>query len=315
MNRDGKGVEKKIEGPLNLVNFFKHFGRKFYKLLSVNLMMAFILLPIIGAVFVYILGPTTSSPISTLYPTLSSAAFITKSPAADLLFLLESFQMNPPVYNSYVFYVIGALALLFALTFGWQNVGGGYLLRGLVRGDPVFIVSDYFYAIKKNFRQGFLIGLIDFIILFVLAVDFMFFYTQTGSYLNDIMYVATIAMIFIYVIMRFYIYLQLITFDLKTWKIFKNSFIFTALGIKRNIMAILGILFIAALNYVLVAIFAPMNIIIPLVLPFFYFLAVAGFITTYAAYPVIEKYMIEPVVAEGKKDDADDENENNNMMQ
>lgn len=218
--------------------------------------------------------------------------------------------MNPPVYNSYVFYVIGALALFFLLTFGWQNVGGGYLLRGLVRGDPVFIISDYFYAIKKNFKQGFLIGLIDCIIIFVLAVDFMFFYSQTGSYMNDIMYVATIAMIFIYFIMRFYIYLQLITFELKTWKIFKNSFIFTALGIKRNIMAVLGILFIAALNYILVIIFAPMNIIVPLVLPLFYFLAVAGFITTYAAYPIIEKYMILSVPAEGKENDSDGENEN-----
>lgn len=293
MNRDGKGVKKEIEGPKNFRNFFKHFGRKFNKLLSVNLMMMFLLLPIIIAAFVYIMGPTISAPISVLYPTAMSASIISQNPSTDLIYAISSFQMNPPAYNSYVMYVIGAIALVYWLTFGWQNVGGTYLIRGLFRGDPVFIISDYFYAIKKNFRQGFFVGLIDCLFIFVLAVDFMYFNTQANSYMMDVMYVATIALIFVYIIMRFYIYLQMITFELKTWKIFKNAFIFTALGIKRNIMALLGILFMLAINYFLVIMLTPLNIIIPIVLPLFYFMAFAGYITTYSAYPVIEKYMIE----------------------
>lgn len=307
MNKDGKGVEKKIEGPKNFKNFFKYFGRKWNKLLSVNLVMLFIILPLLAVVFIYILGPTTSEPISALYPTAYSASFISASPAADLIYAVQSFQLTMPVYNSYVYYVIGAIALVYVLTFGWQNVGGTYLLRGLVRGDPVFIISDYFYAIKKNFWQGLTVGIIDCLFIIVLVFDFRFFYAEANSYLMDVMYVATIALIIVYLIMRFYIYLQLITFDLKTWKIFKNAFIFTALGIKRNVMAILGIIFMALLNLALVAIFLPLNIIIPLVLPLFYFLGYAGFITVYAAYPVIEKYMINgvPLQKGGKNADND----------
>ena len=30
------------------------------------------------------------------------------------------------------------------------------ILRGLVRGDPVFPFSDYVYAVKRNWKQGFL---------------------------------------------------------------------------------------------------------------------------------------------------------------
>ena len=36
------------------------------------------------------------------------------------------------------------------------------------------------------------------------------------------------------------------------------------------------------------------NIIVPLILPLFYFAAFALFTSTYAAYPVIKKYMIDP---------------------
>jgi uncharacterized membrane protein YesL len=295
MNRDGKGVEKGEDGPKNFRNFFKYFKRKFGKLLSVNLLMVFQILPIIAAVFVFLTGPTRSTVINVLYPTAYCAAFMSPSPASDLFLATVGQQLGVPVYNSYVYYVIGAIALVYLLTFGWQNVGGTYLLRGLVRGDPVFVVSDYFYAIKKNFRQGFFVGLIDISVISLLFWNLMFYSQNSYSSLMSVFYVAVIALILVYFTMRYYVYLQLITFDLKTWKIIKNSLIFTVLGIKRNVMAALGIVTVLALNYLLFYIFAPFNIIFPLILPFFYFMAVSGYIATYAAYPVIEKYMIEPL--------------------
>lgn len=291
-DRDGKGVEKVDEGPKNFKNFFKFFGRKFYKLLSVNLMMVFLVLPIIVAFFVYIMGPTTEASTSVLYPTAYSASFISQNPATDLLLNVKSFQLSVPIHNSYVYYIIAAIAVVYIVTFGWQNVGSNYLLRGMVRGDAVFIISDYFYAIKKNLKQGFWIGLFDALVIFALVVDFMFFYYQPSSYGMEVMYFVIVALIIIYVMMRPYIYLQMITFDMKFKKILKNALIFTVLGIKRNIMALVGILAIAALNFALIMLLMPLNIILPVILPIFYFIATAGFISTYAAYPIIEKYMI-----------------------
>lgn len=304
MNRDGKGVKKEIEGPKNFKNFFKYLGRKFSKLLSVNLIMLLLVLPFIIALFVYLLGPTIDTMINPAYPVTYASAFLLENPAADLLLGVTSFQMPVPQPNSYVYYVIGAMALVYLLTFGWQNVGGAYLLRGLVRGDPVFVITDYFYAIKKNLRQGFMMGVIDCLLIFVLAIDFIFFADQQSSYLMDVMYITVIALMFIYIIMRFYIYLQIITFNLKLRKIIKNAFIFTALGIKRNLMALLGIAITVIINYYLYVFLQPFNIIVPLVLPLFYFMALSGFITTYAAYPVIERYMID-MAADGTSDDRD----------
>ena len=87
---------------------------------------------------------------------------------------------------------------------------------------------------------------------------------------------------------------MLINFDLPVRKIFKNALIFTALGFKRNILSALWIIIIAAINLALVLLLLPANIIVPIILPLVYFAAFALFTTTYAAYPIIKKYMIDP---------------------
>ncbi len=318
-NRDGKGVEKEIIGPKNFKNFFKHYGRKFTKLLSVNLIMIFLVLPIIVAAFVFVMGPTMPSPADELFPVAFSTSVISPSPANDIFLLAHSTQLSVPVYNSYVYYVIGAIGVIYVLTFGWQNVGSTYIMRNLVRGDPVFIISDYFYAIKKNFKQGFILGLIDCLIIGVLFVDFNFFSAQASSYMTDVMYVATIALIIIYIFMRFYTYLQLVTFNLNIWKILKNSFIFTILGVSRNIVALFGIILIAAVNIILGIYSMQINFIIPFVLPLFYFMATCGFITAYAAYPVLEKYMIDdtPAVTESTygEEELDEKQSNSDIIE
>jgi hypothetical protein len=87
---------------------------------------------------------------------------------------------------------------------------------------------------------------------------------------------------------------MLINFDLPIRKILKNALIFTALGFKRNILSGLWIIIVAVINVILAFALLPSNIIIPMILPLFYFAAFALFTSTYAAYPIIKKYMIDP---------------------
>ena len=263
MNRDGKGVEKVEEGPKNFVNFFKLYFRKFSKLLSVNLILIFLVLPIIISAAVFIMGPTTLSSGSPLFPTLYGASFMSRSPAADIMMAINGRQLSVPVYNSYVYYVIAAIGVVYVITFGWQNVAGTYLARSLVRGDPVFVISDYFYAIKKNWRQGLIMGLLDCLFIGVLIVDYLYFRYHAETFMLNVMYFATVAIIYIYYTMRFYTYMQMITFDISLWKILKNSLIFTALGVKRNVVATLGLFVLAAINVGLTIVLFPLRIILP----------------------------------------------------
>jgi uncharacterized membrane protein YesL len=208
-------------------------------------------------------------------------------------------QMGLPVFSTAVTCTIIVLVLFLLVTWGWQNIGATYVLRGLVRGDAVFVFTDYFYAIKRNLKQGFIVGILDLIFSGVLVIDFVYFYQRTGAAFGlDFMYFVIFALAIIYFIMRFYIYLLLITFDMKTFKIIKNSFIFSILGIKRNIMALLGIAVVTILHALLIWFLISTPLGFTMILPFIYVLALTAFMSAYAAYPIIDKYLIEPYKTE-----------------
>ena len=298
MNRDGKGIYETESRTPTLGFFFKLYFRKFTQLLQLNLLMLFMVIPLIAVIFVYFLGDKTPTVTDAMYAPLYGIS--TSLPSIEISNFLDiSFiQMDIPVFSPAMTIFIIVMFIFMAVTWGWQNVGAAYVLRGLFKGDAVFVFSDYFYGIKRNFKQAFFLGLIDFIISAVLIIDFMFFFNLTGSFGYDFMYFAIFALLIIWVMMRFYLYNLLVTFNLKNFKIIKNSFIFSILGIKRNIMALLGIVLLTALHIVLIIVFIPIGISIPLVLPLVYFIATIGFMATYAAFPIIQKYMIDPYVIE-----------------
>ena len=138
--------------------------------------------------------------------------------------------------------------------------------------------------------------------------NMFFFFNTPSSGLTDFIYVMTIALIVIYIIFRFYTYLMLVTFNIKISKMFKNALIFTVLGIKRNILALVGLAIVTAIAVLPMLLFVQVGLGIAIVLPLIYYLGVCAFIYTYAAYPVIKKYMIDPV-DNGDDHNSDDEYE------
>ena len=275
--------------------FFKLLKRKFGKLLSLNLMMAFLYLPMIVAVVIYLLGDTTPTVESALYAPLMGVAIGGGSPTANLLLGTFGQQLNVPILTTGRTVAIALLTIFTLLTWGWQNVGATYNLRSLVRGDSTFLWSDYFYAIRRNLKQGFLFGLLDVLVIVVLAFDFFYFSALSDVLLFGVMYILFIALALIYTVMRFYIYHMMITFDLSIRKILKNALIFTALGIKRNLMAALGIVLCLALWAALGIVGLQYNLGFLFFIPAFIMFALIGFISVYAAYPIIKKHMIDPV--------------------
>ena len=68
------------------------------------------------------------------------------------------------------------------------------------------------------------------------------------------------------------------------------------LGIKRNLMGLLGVILFVLLQALLFVVFAmtPLGVAIPLIVMLMYFIVVNAFTAAYAAYPIIDRYMIEP---------------------
>ena len=308
--RDGKGVYEVESRKPTLKFFFVLLWRKLSQLFQLNLLMLVKIIPILVIAGIYLLGAKTPMITEATYIPISGITKIIPSPALTTELDFAALQIQHPVLSPAMNILVIVMVLFLALTWGWQSVGATYVLRGLFRGDAVFVFSDFFHAIKKNFKQAFFMGLLDFIFSAVLIIDFIFFYYRTGAYFGmDMMYFMIFILGIIYIIMRFYLYHLLITFELKNFKILKNAFIFSILGIKRNIMALLGFILLLVIQIFLIAIFLPLGISIPIVLPFVYILAVFGFISTYAAYPIIDRYMIQPYEASQSTSLPTDSNE------
>ena len=241
----------------------------------------------------YFWADTTPTVADVSFPLLNGIAEMEPSALNHILWTLSSPQLNIPVLSSGVLLTVGGMVLLFILTFGFWNVGLTYLVRELVCGRPIFMFSDIKHAVKRNAKQGFGVGVFDALVLLVLGVNI---YSMGGGFFGDFFYVANIAIALIYTVMRFYIYLMLVTFDMTFFKMLKNALIFVVLGIKRNLLAILWVVFLLAFNVALFVVYTPLGIILPIL----YIVAIPTFTTAYAAYPIIHRYMVEPTLVEEK---------------
>lgn len=284
----------------NIKYFFKTLWRRFTKLISINLLAILQFAPIFAALALYFWADTTPTITDTTYPIMQGVIdFKSATPADMMLMFTSSIQSNELYITPIIVVFIASLLLIFVLTFGLWNVGLTYLMREMVNGNPVFIFSDMKHAIKRNFKPGMLFGILDLLLLVILYVDFTYLGGLSSGFYADFMYVAIMAISIIYLIMRFYFYLMLITFDIKIRKIFKNALIFVVLGIKRNILAVLWIMVMVFINFWIFVIMPPLGLIFPIL----YLPAFPLFTTTYAAYPIIQKYMINPIDQDNSYDE------------
>lgn len=303
---DRPDAEEESTEP-TLKRYFKLLGRKFWKLISLNMMMLPMILPLVGLAALYFGFERTPTATDAAFPALYGASLIEPTPFLTALLDLFGLQLQIPVYGTSTYLWMGLCVLFLIVTWGWQNVGATYVLRGLVRGDAVFVWSDYFYAVKRNLKQGFFLGLIDLLVLFLAVFDFLYFNGSPDTFTNNVMFFGVVALSILYFFMRFYIYLLSVTFHLSIRKIFKNAIIFVTLGIKRNLMGALGIVVMTAINVVLFRLLMPLNIAIPLILPFLYYLSFTAFTSAYAAYPIIDRYMIAPYAGKQEEEETAEE--------
>lgn len=296
----GKGVPKEPAPPLNLANFFKLLSRNITNLGKINLLLVFGNFPFLFALYALTGNLNTNSfaPASGMFSPLYGAMLYSGefSPAVMALFGVHGVQSTVSLMTPITYLFFGLTALML-FTFGPVSTGTTYLIRGILRNDPMFFWHDFFHAIKRNLRQALVLGFLDCIVIILISYNILLTYFNLGTFVFNIVFYANLMILFVYFIMRFYMYLMLVTFDLKITKIIKNAFIFSILGGKRNLMAVTGIGITMALNYSLLIVFMPLGILMPFMISF----AVAAFMGAYAAYPKIKEIMIDPYYTETDK--------------
>ena len=203
-------------------------------------------------------------------------------------------------------YVMVSLPIV---TGGLAQAGLTYVTRNYVREKHVFLPTDFFTTIKKNWKQATVVHLIDLFVSTLLAFNLYFYAFPLlfeGSGLSDIFFTAVILLLMSVVsVMRYYVYIQLITFKLTVKQIFKNSFMFVFAGLKQNILLsviLLGIYAVLLVFALFVPGFIAMQLLVALYLCFFP--AFRSFLIQFTVFPLIKKAIIDPYYAEHPDEDV-----------
>lgn len=286
--------------PRNLSFYFKLLWRNMSRIITLNLyfilgnVALFVGFLILGGV----IGPSTSAPTSEFYGPLYGASMISQgSPLINAYLSVHSMVTEVTVLTPVTITFLVIFLVLAALTFGPVMTGITYNMRNMVKGEPMFMWSDFWYAIKRNLRQSIILGIVDLVIMFALVYGIFFYYINLHSTLFGIFFYMTIFMTLLYIFMRKYIYIMLVTFKLSIPKIFKNALILAILGAGRNFLSLLGILLLLFVNFELCILFLPLGAALALLLT----AGIVLFTDCYAAWPKIKSLMIDPYYEESSE--------------
>ena len=259
--QSGPGIAKDAPKKKPFFRFWELVGRKFWKLIELNLLMMCCGIPLVIAF-------------------------------AAMLILAES--------NTQAAILIAAvMGLIFAVLFGPWMAGTAQVLRKYTLEKPCFMLQTFFRAFKSSFKQALPMGLIDLLVL-ASAGSGSYVYplfiqkiNETGegsSLIYYILFIASLSIAFVVIMMSFYAYLMIVSTDLSFKNIIKNALALTFIALKKNLLS----LFLAG---GLTAVFVVLTIFFPYVMPFillFVPASFAAFIVVFNCYPVIQKYVINP---------------------
>lgn len=174
--------------------------------------------------------------------------------------------------------------------------------RNYAREEHAFILSDFKEAIEKNWKLFLINGIICFAAYLILSVAITYYSSQVNTnWFFFVPFALSIAIAALFIFAQYYFPVMAITFDLKLKDIYKNSFIFSIVGLWRNLLITVVLAVLGLAVYVL-TLLSPLTLIIALVLIVFILFSFGMFLINFAVYPLIDKIMIQPYQ---KKEDSD----------
>lgn len=294
--KPGKGVRKEdVAEHFGFKRFFTTFGDKFWRLVTLNLLFFLVNCPIFG-LFAYLAGVggvPYRTPTGVLFQPLYGVMLHGENPALHSLYGVVGVQVEHG-YPSLWTYLLLGVGLMTLLTFGISGVGMTYVQRNFIRREPVDLAEDFFGAIKRNFKQGLVLGLTDLGVMFLIAFDLVSYLYSGQSFALLLLFYLTIFLSALYLLMRPYLYLMCVTFDLKLGKLFKNACILAVSGLGRNLFCSFFSLLILALNVVVFTFIPSLGV----GMLFIFTVSLAWFFQVYGAWPVMKKHMIDPYYEE-----------------
>lgn len=189
------------------------------------------------------------------------------------------------------------------VTSGLANVGMAYICRMAARDKHVFLTSDFFGAIKRNWKKALPVGIINLILTAIFAADLYVLYVfWSQDIINKtwgmVVFAASVVFLAGFTFMQYYIYTLMITFDFSIKTLYKNSWLFATLGIKHNLIITGTLAVIFVLAYILLVLNFRIGLTIIIVVGAFIYPSFSAFLIQFNVFPEIKKYIIDPYYKE-----------------
>ncbi len=191
------------------------------------------------------------------------------------------------------------------LSYGLGSVGLTKVTRNISRGKHSFGMSDFLETIQKNWKQALPAGIINAVLTALIFFDLYFFFFTEQDNFTLIGLGVSIFVLVTFSIMKYYMWLILITFRFNLWQIYKNSFKLTFLNIWKNLLlaVILGLFYLV--GYWMIVYGGELGTALVLVVAICFFPGFKSLMVQYVAFPSVQKYMIDPYYAEHPDDDIE----------
>lgn len=293
--KEGPGVypDDPPKGPI--VTFFAILGRKFWKIVQINLMYILFSLP---ALLVAVVLATFA--LNWLFPglTVESLAAMIEETGSVLNegVTYEAFAASQLVLVYVIFgLLLTGLALVVA---GPVHAGFTYVLRNYAREEHAFIWMDFKEHFGKNLKQSLLASIINLVVTAVLFFNLSFYLNTTLNLgLFRPLLIVLLLLIFVFhCFCQMYLYPMMVTFELSLKQLYKNCLLFSFLRLPIN-FALLIVSLILLLGIPFLMFFIGSGLSFLLVFIYYLFLAfgINLLMTNFFVYRGLDKYMIQKI--------------------
>lgn len=267
--------EKYEDNRSRFTIFFQVLGRKFWKLININLMFILFNFP---SILVSLALSTFM--VNFFMPAMERIG--AEGGALTVLFVVT-------------FPVMMFLMAVPAVSFGPSQAGMTYLLRCFSYESPTFIWSDFKDKIKENLKQGIIVGLINLLMTVFILFDLYLYsrFNSSSSFLFPIANGLLLVVFLIFLMMNLYIYPMMVTYELKLKDLYKNALLFAFARFLPN-LGILVLCFILILAPVILIQFTASVMVLTILYAFYILLgfSLPGYIINFFVNPVIDKYLM-----------------------
>lgn len=231
------------------------------------------------------------------------AKHVAPRPKGKIRLFFELWWAN--VWSMIPLNAVYSVMTLLLIPSGFAAAGITNVTRNLARDKHSFGFVDFIETIKKNWKQALIFGILNVVLMAVMLFGIWFYYWGLGLTAQLGLGMCLVALA-VFSMMKYYIWVLMITFDLPLKAILRNSFYLVLLNIKNNlIVGTVSVAYYALLLFILIMIPNPLTISLEFLLSVMFFPGFKHLLVQYLVFPSVKKYIIDPYYEEHPDEDVE----------